>query len=194
MGYSKEHVARTRQRILDCAGSAFRKHGFDGAGIDQIMSDAGLTRGGFYAHFKSKKDLFQAVIAEEFDFTRQVAKLADLPKGQVAHRVMFAITHYLDESKSTKIAEACTMASLSTAVSRDSDLIKCAFGSGLRNLVMSIDGLLKKDGLTVHPNTISSVVSLCVGALILARSVPERDAAEILNAARETAGLLLTEK
>ena len=64
MGYSQEHVASTRQRILDEAGRLMRKHGQAGVSINQIMEAADLTHGGFYAHFKSKKELLgQAVLA-----------------------------------------------------------------------------------------------------------------------------------
>ena len=55
----KEH---THERIVDAAARRFREDGLAGAGVHRIMQDAGLTHGGFYAHFGSKADL----IAEAF--------------------------------------------------------------------------------------------------------------------------------
>src|SRR3954453_11451892 len=49
--------AETHQRILDAAGRLFRAHGIDGVGVDAVMKEAGLTHGGFYAHFASKEAL-----------------------------------------------------------------------------------------------------------------------------------------
>ena len=49
--------AETRERILTAAGRLFREHGVDGVGVDAVMREAGLTHGGFYAHFKSKGEL-----------------------------------------------------------------------------------------------------------------------------------------
>jgi TetR/AcrR family transcriptional regulator, transcriptional repressor for nem operon len=49
---------RTRQRILDVAAIAFRKHGIDGVGVRDIMKQSGLTQGGFYFHFRDKEALF----------------------------------------------------------------------------------------------------------------------------------------
>src|ERR1700751_983239 len=47
----------SHQRILDAAGRLFRAHGIDGVGVDAVMKEAGLTHGGFYAHFASKEAL-----------------------------------------------------------------------------------------------------------------------------------------
>jgi AcrR family transcriptional regulator len=65
MGYSPEHSEATRRRVIDAAGHLFRKLGYDGASIDEIMSRAGLTRGAFYQHFKSKADLFAAAVGQD---------------------------------------------------------------------------------------------------------------------------------
>ena len=63
MGYSKRHTAETRERILESAAGLFRSAGYEAASIDDIMAGAGLTRGGFYLHFKSKEELFAEMSA-----------------------------------------------------------------------------------------------------------------------------------
>ncbi len=53
----------TKQKILRSARRLFNRHGFDAVSIDEVMADAGLTRGSFYSYFESKGDLYaEAVI------------------------------------------------------------------------------------------------------------------------------------
>jgi TetR/AcrR family transcriptional regulator, transcriptional repressor for nem operon len=51
MRYAPDHKAKTRRRILSAAARRFRERGYRGAGVDEVMRSAGLTAGGFYAHF-----------------------------------------------------------------------------------------------------------------------------------------------
>jgi TetR/AcrR family transcriptional repressor of nem operon len=63
MRYATTHKAETRQRILHSASRLFAERGFAATSIDDIMRDARLTHGGFYAHFKSKSQLYRDAIA-----------------------------------------------------------------------------------------------------------------------------------
>ncbi|MFZ2481929.1 MAG: TetR family transcriptional regulator, partial [Propioniciclava sp.] len=63
--YPEGHKQETRDRILDAAARRFKTDGLTGAGIGPVMADAGLTNGGFYAHFASKDDLICAVVRRE---------------------------------------------------------------------------------------------------------------------------------
>lgn len=79
MRYSKHHKATTRQKILTSARQLFITQGFTTTTIEQIMSICNLTRGGFYAHFKSKSDLYHhAIGVEQPDDKRSVAGVSDL--------------------------------------------------------------------------------------------------------------------
>ena len=71
MRYSKEHKQATRQRIVEAAGRRFKEDGIDGTGVATVMSDAGLTNGAFYAHFKSKEDLVANVLADQLRVQRE---------------------------------------------------------------------------------------------------------------------------
>ena len=64
MPYTQEHKARTRERIVGSARRLFNRHGLTGVSIDEIMADAGLTRGGFYNHFDTKEDLYAEVVQQ----------------------------------------------------------------------------------------------------------------------------------
>ena len=66
MRYSPEHKAQNHENILSVAAHSFREHGGDSSGIGTVMKKVGLTKGGFYRHFKSKDDLFVEAVARAF--------------------------------------------------------------------------------------------------------------------------------
>lgn len=74
MPHPKDRKARTRQRILDAATRLFAARGFEATSIEQVMDECGLTRGGFYAHFKSKAHLYEEALRDG-----HLAKLASAP-------------------------------------------------------------------------------------------------------------------
>ncbi|MGD0042295.1 MAG: helix-turn-helix domain-containing protein, partial [Isosphaeraceae bacterium] len=57
MRYAAGHREQTRAKILRAACRVFRRQGYHAAGVDKVMEEAGLTAGGFYAHFASKEAL-----------------------------------------------------------------------------------------------------------------------------------------
>jgi TetR/AcrR family transcriptional regulator, transcriptional repressor for nem operon len=65
--YSPEHKAENHEKILSVAARSFREHGGDSSGIGTVMKKVGLTKGGFYRHFRSKDDLFVEAVARAFD-------------------------------------------------------------------------------------------------------------------------------
>jgi TetR/AcrR family transcriptional regulator, transcriptional repressor for nem operon len=64
MPYTPEHKQQTRQRILRSARRLFNRKGFAAVTIDEIMTEAGLTRGGFYRHFASKEELYSEAVVQ----------------------------------------------------------------------------------------------------------------------------------
>ena len=61
--YQPEHKAKTRQKLVESAVTAFRRNGVDSVGLKEIMRELGLTVGGFYRHFDSKTELVQSAVA-----------------------------------------------------------------------------------------------------------------------------------
>src|SRR5262245_40577680 len=66
MRYSDTHKEETRKKVVKAAARAVRARGPEGVGVAEIMAEAGLTHGGFYAHFPSKESLVVAAIEEAF--------------------------------------------------------------------------------------------------------------------------------
>jgi len=183
MPYAPEHKARTRLRILEHAARLFRRHGYDGIGIDAIMDAAGLTRGAFYAHFRSKADLFAAVTAAESDFVRRL-QAARADGGAGARAVIEA---YLDPANRARIGAGCTLAALTGDVARAPQRVRKAYGELVRQLA---------DELVAHvPPALPdrraralAAVALCFGGIAIARALAdERLAGELAAACSERA-------
>lgn len=117
MRYSLEHKARNHEKILSMAARSIREHGGDTSGIGTVMKKAGLTKGGFYRHFKSKDDLFVEAVARAFDEMGrgmlEVAKSA--PEGQ-ALRAM--IERYLSTPHANSPGIGCVFAALGPELAR----------------------------------------------------------------------------
>ena len=62
---------RTRVTIVDAAARLFRRDGFDKTSVAALMGAAGLTHGGFYAHFRDKNELLIAALERAFDQSEQ---------------------------------------------------------------------------------------------------------------------------
>ncbi|WP_246283244.1 TetR/AcrR family transcriptional regulator [Neptunomonas phycophila] len=80
MPYTKTHKSKTRNKILECAFRLFAIKGFNGVTIDEVMNNGGLTRGGFYAHFSSKAELY----SEALKFAATSTKLANLKPNHLS--------------------------------------------------------------------------------------------------------------
>ena len=97
MRKSKAETARTRERILEAAGSQFLTHGLTDAGLTRVMKAAGLTNGGFYRHFASKDELIAELVGQMKRSPAQVPAILSL----------FSVTRHLEQiaDHATNIAE-----------------------------------------------------------------------------------------
>src|SRR4051794_20950403 len=86
----------TRERILRAAARAVRKHGYEGVGVAEVMKEAGLTHGGFYAHFESRNALLAAA-AEQTSAESAEALSRALAKAKPGDELMALIDTYLDD-------------------------------------------------------------------------------------------------
>jgi AcrR family transcriptional regulator len=62
----KEKQEHTRSCLMESAARVFARRGLQQASIDEVAGDAGFTKGAFYANFKSKEELFLAMLDERF--------------------------------------------------------------------------------------------------------------------------------
>ena len=169
MRYDAEHKQKTRERVLDEAAKAIREEGPHRVGVAGIMAKAGLTHGGFYAHFKSKDDLVTAAIGHMFDggVMRRLARTEGLPPAE-------GLSGYIDFYLSTAHRDArltgCAMAALAADLPRLNQEAQATFSAGVARVTGALAALLEGMG---HPDpqaTAPSVLAELVGALSLART------------------------
>lgn len=117
MRYSLEHKTQNHENILSVAARSFREHGGDSSGIGTVMKKVGLTKGGFYRHFKSKDDLFVEAVARALEETGngmvQVANAA--PEGQALRAI---IERYLSVGHANSPGAGCVRAALGPEIAR----------------------------------------------------------------------------
>ena len=109
MRYPAEQKAETHEKILAAAARSFREHGSENNGIGRIMKELGLTKGGFYRHFKSKGDLYAKAVARAFEEmgNHEVAIAETAPKGQELRAI---IEDYLSAEHAGHPETGCPLA------------------------------------------------------------------------------------
>ena len=187
MPYSAAHKEATRARIVESARRLFNRKGLSEVSIDEIMGQAGLTRGGFYNHFASKDELYaEAVMAygkcNPTDHWKDVELDFGAP-GPVLVRQM--INAYLSREHLEDTERQCPMVALPSDIARASAEVKEAY----QGLVQAMAGLFESGSNKLDPQErrrqALSLVALCVGSMVLARTLQDQDLAnEIRDAAR----------
>jgi len=196
MRYSSEHKTKTRSRILDQAGLLFRRKGYDGVGIDEIMGAAKLTRGGFYGYFKSKAELFTEIVRDEAGLDRMMRRRNGSSPKELHAEAAEMLTGYLDPKNANVIAKECTLASLPSDVTRSGvKSAKDAYTDKILELAHEYDRTLtgkpsEPDALP-SPEALAAVV-LSVGGFSIARAMNDNALSKaMLDAARDKALELL---
>ena len=119
MPLSKEHKAVTRERILSQAAALFRRDGVDGVSVPALMKQAGLTHGGFYAHFSSKDALIaEAVVRSLHGTADHLVATAERSKDSGADRAAAVIDEYVRPEHRDHPESGCAVAALGAETSR----------------------------------------------------------------------------
>ena len=188
MRYTADHKQETRRRVIACAARRFRHEGYGSASVADIMSDAGLTHGGFYAHFGSKEELLAEAIAHAAD----EGLMARTPGGERRGRDWLEafVSRYLNEQHRRDRAGGCPLAALGGEVARGGDLPRASYGAAVAAFADALAAHL--DGPEQwQEETAQAVMSMCVGALVLAHAgLDRRQARTLFAACRRTAARL----
>ncbi len=184
MRYAPEHKQETRRKIITMAGRLFRKHGYEGVGIDQIMAAADLTRGGFYGYFKSKKDLFTAVMDSEHDFNRKMSTRSGESRDALIAEAKEIVEGYLDIKNRTVVGQGCSMAALSVDVARAHKPTKKAYTTFIKDLAAQFNRTINEDDPSDARGLLC--IATCVGGLTIARGLADDALADkVLQACRD---------
>ncbi|MBX3622668.1 MAG: TetR/AcrR family transcriptional regulator [Rhizobacter sp.] len=185
MRYDAEHKQRTRARVLKEAAAALRVEGPDRIGVAAIMGRAGLTHGGFYAHFASKDELLVAAITQMFDeacaWFESLSHDKAPGEGLAAYVAFYLSRHHRDHRE-----ESCPIASMAADLPRLTHEARVAFEQGAARLTTLIAGQLEAMGQPDAGVLAVSLLSELVGAVVLARSIADpAHSTAILRASRQ---------
>jgi AcrR family transcriptional regulator len=170
------------------ARKLFNRFGFDGVSVHRIMTDAGLTHGGFYRHFQSKSDLYAEVLECFFTDPKWSNSWkgvhVDLTAADAGAQIVRA---YLSREHLDEVANSCPMAALPSDVARSNESAKRSYQKVFEAMVASLQrGSAGND----HSNRTSAlaIAALCVGGMVVARASEEFNVAnEVRTAALEVA-------
>jgi len=191
MRYPKNQKDATRQRILEAAGRRFKQDGIDGAGVAAVMSDAGLTNGGFYAHFASKEDLVAHVLADQLRTQREGfdGLLSDRAGLEAIVRL------YLSPEHRDQWADGCPSAALLDEIVRRPAATRQVFTDEQLATADEIAARLDPTDPEAARTDALTLLGLMVGTLQLSRALTDRDLSDqLLARGVETALKLLDDR
>ena len=172
MAYSVGHKARTRQRILEAANRLFAAKGYEGTSIDEIMLACDLTRGGFYAHFLSKGQLYRDALIH-------------------ADPIDAVLGEYLGTAETASAKLSSAFAFLAVDVGSKTPEVRAAFSDAFTSIS---EKLLRHSSVSAGSaeSCSLSTAALIVGALAVANTTDNPGLkAKLLASCKEKAGTLL---
>ena len=191
MPYPAGHRERVRKRIVESARQLFNRSGFEGVSVDSIMSHAGLTRGGFYSYFESKSDLYAEVMGCFFTDPEWKSRWdgvdVDLASADAGPQIVRA---YLSRQHFDDVENSCPMVALPSDVARSDKRVKAAFETVFQAMV----GVLARNvrnSSQPRENTAMAIAALCIGGMVVARSMNDRELGDRLREAATKVALAL---
>jgi TetR/AcrR family transcriptional repressor of nem operon len=188
MRYSKEHKLETHARIVKKASVRLREKGAHGIGVADLMKDAGLTHGGFYAHFDSREALvieaFSHAMDRSTDRWRQLA-------GQAApdQRLSTIVEAYLSPQHRDNPGHGCAVPALGAEISREGPKTRKAFAAKLEQMIeMMSEQFAGTSGKAARRQAMAALATM-MGTLVLARVAGSGEFSEELLAAGRDAVL-----
>jgi TetR/AcrR family transcriptional repressor of nem operon len=178
----------THERIVEAAARAIRRSGYGGTGVADIMKEAGLTHGGFYAHFDSREDMLAEAAdragADGMAVLAQVA--AESPPKQALKALLRT---YLSKEHVEAVETGCAVAALGSEMPRQAPKVRRAATRRIKEMIDLVARQLPDWGQPgAHEHALVTVAT-AVGALVLARAV---DDPKLSDALREAALTHLT--
>jgi AcrR family transcriptional regulator len=174
----------THERIVEVAARALRRNGFAGVGVADVMKQAGLTHGGFYAHFESREALLaEAVERAGRDTGARMRERVDVSMARGESGLRAVIENYLSEAHLTGAESGCVVAALSSEMPRQSAAVAAPAVNRVRKLIALVQHAMPA-GSKEQAMVIASTL---VGTLQLARALGANAQGKALLAASRNA-------
>lgn len=170
MRYSTEHKAATRARVLKEAAKEIRAKGPDNVAVAGVMARAGLTHGGFYAHFASKDALVKEAIGAMFADARARTERIDA-NGDPRSVLRAYVDFYLSAKHRDSRDRGCPLPTLSGDFARSQPATRERFGAGVEGIASRLAAPLAVLGYADPQAESHALLAQLVGGVALARAV-----------------------
>ncbi|MES9965550.1 MAG: TetR/AcrR family transcriptional regulator [Candidatus Sedimenticola sp. 20ELBAFRAG] len=186
MPYSQEHKQKSRAKILASAARLFAGKGYDNVGIDEVMADAGMTRGAFYAHFGSKNELYTKAVLSAATKSRIARHFHDRENDLEALEQM--LDGYLSHAHVQQKTAPCPLAFLASDVANRDKSVRSAYTKVCKGLSKTVEKLLEDESNETAKEKALAITTLMVGGVAIGRALNDRKSADtLLDACRKTA-------
>ncbi|MGY0195063.1 TetR/AcrR family transcriptional regulator [Leptothrix sp. BB-4] len=173
----------SHDRIVDVAARAIRRAGYRGVGVADIMKEAGLTHGGFYAHFASRDALLvEAMQRAGQDNRATLSQAIERRMAKGATRFAALVGAYLHDSHLDRTEQGCVVAALASEMTRQDDAVRDEARRRVSDLVALVAASLPA---SAAPDDAAVVAATMVGALQLARTLDGKAGRTLLAQTRE---------
>jgi AcrR family transcriptional regulator len=159
----------THERIVEVAARALRRNGYAGVGVADVMKQAGLTHGGFYAHFESRDALIaEAIERAGRDSAATIGRRVDAGRARGVSALRAVVDGYLSDAHLSGTEFGCVVAALGSEMPRQSPALRAPAVERVRKLIALVQRALPEGGTKEQAMVITSTM---VGALQLARTL-----------------------
>jgi TetR/AcrR family transcriptional repressor of nem operon len=186
MRYSREHKQETHDRIVKKASVRLREKGAHGIGVADLMKEAGLTHGGFYAHFDSREALVIEAFAYAMDRSMEHwRKITDEVSPE--KRLALVAESYLSTIHRDNPGHGCSIPSLGAEIARESPKTRKAFAGKLDEMIeMMADYMPNMPRKAARKQAIATLATMA-GTMLLARIAGSSELSdEVLKAGRDS--------
>jgi TetR/AcrR family transcriptional repressor of nem operon len=185
MRYSREHKLETHARIVKKASVRLREKGAHGIGVADLMKDAGLTHGGFYAHFDSREALVIEAFADAMDrSTERWRKLGEQTPPD--KRLAMIVNAYLTPLHRDDPGHGCAIPTLGAEIARESPKTRKAFAARLEQMIEMLAAQIPGGSRKAARKQAMAAIATMMGTLVLARVAGNGEFSdEILAAGRD---------
>jgi TetR/AcrR family transcriptional regulator, transcriptional repressor for nem operon len=185
MRYSREHKLETHARIVKKAAVRLREKGAHGVGVADLMKEAGLTHGGFYAHFDSREALVIEAFAQAMDrSTERWRKLGEQTPPE--KRLATIVESYLTPVHRDDPGHGCSIPALAAEIARESPKTRKAFAAKLEQMIDMLAAQIPDVPRKAARQQAMSTIATMMGTLVLARVAGSGEFSdEILDAGRD---------
>lgn len=170
---------------MTSAARLLRERGVDGASVADVMTDAGMTHGGFYRHFETKDDLVEVALDRAFDqhLNATEQRLDDSADVTVIEGF---IAQYLSDEHVAHMGQGCPVAALSSDMARAPEGVRARFAEGVKRMIRFVSRTYSGSPAQRRAKAYRQL-AMMAGAVALARACDRETADEILAACRGAA-------